>query len=143
MSQTAHEQFVAYRKKDPPSDRTFGLTVGAALIFFAAIRGLLGHVGTATILMACIGVALIMVALVVPALLRRLNRAWMGLGEALGLATNMIIMLILFALIFTPLAVSMRLFRRDALRLKPEPAGRTYWHERGDGSESGGLFNQF
>lgn len=143
MSQAAHEQFIAYRTVNPPSDRKFGLTVGAMLIILSAVRDLLGHTGIATIAMFCIGMALVVAALTVPHLLRASNRGWMRMGELLGHVTNLLIMLVLFALIITPLALLMRLFGRDVLRLKPAPAGSSYWHGRGDGMESGGLTNQF
>jgi hypothetical protein len=143
VSQTAHEQFVAYRTVAPPSDRKFGLTVGLVLIALSAVRYLLGHAGIATAAMACIGAGLVAAALIAPRMLRPLNRGWMGIGELLGRVTNFLIMLVLFALIFTPVALCMRLFGRDALGLKPRPTGNSYWHKRDDQSDSGGLFNQF
>ena len=51
-------------------------------------------------------------------LLLPLNKLWMRFGVLLGKIISPIILAILFFFMFTPIAIGMRLFQRDELRLK-------------------------
>ena len=51
-------------------------------------------------------------------LLLPLNKLWMRFGVLLGKIISPIILGILFFVLFTPIAIGMRLFQRDELRLK-------------------------
>jgi flagellar biosynthesis protein FlhB len=51
-------------------------------------------------------------------LLLPLNKLWMRFGVLLGKIISPIILAILFFVMFTPIAIGMRLFQRDELRLK-------------------------
>ena len=51
-------------------------------------------------------------------LLLPLNRLWMRFGVLLGKIISPIILAILFFVMFTPIAIGMRIFQRDELRLK-------------------------
>ena len=51
-------------------------------------------------------------------LLLPLNKLWMHFGMLLGKIISPIILAILFFVMFTPIAIGMRLFQRDELRLK-------------------------
>lgn len=130
MTAAAHEAYVAFHQPQPPGDRRFGLTVGAILLALAAIRWWLGHVGPVTVAFAGCGAALVVLALLVPPVLRPLNRAWMKLGAVMGALVNPVVMLLMFAAVFTPVAMVMRWRGRDALGLRPGPPGRSYWRPR-------------
>ena len=51
-------------------------------------------------------------------LLLPLNKLWMRFGVLLGKIISPIILAILFFVMFTPIAIGMRIFQRDELRLK-------------------------
>jgi hypothetical protein len=61
--------------------------------------------------------------------LLHLNKLWMRFGIFLGMITSPIVMGIIFFGIFTPIAILMRLFGRDELRLMFENK-KSYWIDR-------------
>ena len=79
-----------------------------------------------------IGSALVMAfsALVVPRVLRPLNRAWTRLGLLLGRIVTPVVLFLLFVVAFVPLGLILRLRGLDPLRLELEPDKETYWIER-------------
>ena len=112
-----------------PSNRRFGLSMAAA---FAAIAIYLwaAHHPLQTTVAGALAALFASLALLKPALLLPLNRAWMTLGALLGLVVSPIVLGILFFGLFTPVALLMRLFGRDELRLRRSPARVSYWRIR-------------
>tara|TARA_B100002051_G_C16558204_1_gene546114 strand:- start:357 stop:755 length:399 start_codon:yes stop_codon:yes gene_type:complete len=55
-----------------------------------------------------------------------INKLWMRFGILLGMIVSPIILGLIFFLIFTPLAISMRLFGRDELSLNIKEK-KTHW----------------
>ena len=144
MKAASHETHVEFREVAPPSDRMFGVTVGLILIAIGAARALLfGHTGTATTILFAVGAALLIFGLVAPRLLGPLNRGWMALGMLLAAIINPIIMLLMFAVLFVPIALAMRAAGRDTLQLRPKRSGESYWHPRTTQHSAGGLSDQF
>jgi hypothetical protein len=137
-----HEDFSKKTESSGPSNRSFGLVFA---IFFALV-GLVPRLHHKPIRLWALAVSCIfaLAALVVPAILRPLNRIWMRLAELIGKITNPIITGVMFYLLFTPVALVTRLFRKDRLRLNPDPDADTYWIPRqppGPAAES--MRNQF
>lgn len=130
MKAGAHEGFVEHGPAKAPTDRKFGLTLGGLFLAFALVRWWRGHAGPVTAAMVMAGATLLLFGLLAPRLLGPLNRAWMRLGAMLAAIVNPIVMLLMFALIFTPVALVMRLKGRDGLGLRRKPAGESYWHIR-------------
>ena len=62
-------------------------------------------------------------------LLSPFNRAWMQLGVLLGKIVSPIILAFLFFLMFTPIALLMRLFNRDELHLRSSNSD-SFWRLR-------------
>jgi hypothetical protein len=58
-----------------------------------------------------------------------LNKLWMNIGYLLGNFVNPIVLGIIFFLMFVPIAISMRIFRRDELSLKFKDK-ISYWKKR-------------
>jgi hypothetical protein len=130
MKAAAHEGFVEHGLVKLPTDRKFGLTLGGLFLAFAAVRWWIGHIGPVTVAMALAGGALLLLGLLAPRSLGRLNRTWMRFGAVLAAIVNPIVMLLMFVLIFTPVALVMRLKGRDGLGLRRKPPGESYWHIR-------------
>ncbi|MFT3712987.1 MAG: SxtJ family membrane protein [Archangium sp.] len=59
-----------------------------------------------------------------------LYRGWMALGRLLSRVTTPVLMLIIYALVITPVALLSRLFGRDPLRLRPPKNATSYWEPR-------------
>jgi hypothetical protein len=119
------------------SDRTFGLVLASVftvLSLWPLRAG--GHLRVPTLGVAGV---LLVVALLRPALLHALNRAWTILGLLLGRIVNPVVTAVLFFLVFTPAGLISRLRGKDPLRLKPARETDTYWitrHPPGPQSET-------
>ena len=122
------------------SDRTFGLVITAAFAFFA-LKPLVGHRPMRTWCIIASGL-FFLAALLTPSLLHPLHLAWIRLGELIGKVTNPIVTGLMFFLLFAPVAMWLRFFGRDLLRLKPDPGANSYWIPRsppGPGSSCRGY----
>lgn len=115
---------------DAPSNKRFGLTVGA---IFSALAGL-SYLSksprpAAAFVIGLLGFLLIVAGALFPASLSMMNRRWMQLGLLLGKVTTPIIMAIIFFAFVSPLALIMRVCGSRPLNLKFEPEATTYWHD--------------
>ena len=122
----------------PKEGRKFGLTVGGAFAVLAAISWWRGHRIPVEIF-GGLATLLILAALVIPGQLGPVNRAWMGLAEAISKVTTPIFMGVVYFLIITPVGVLMRLFGRNPISHRA--VNQSYWAERNEAR--GGMTNQF
>src|SRR6185312_9204239 len=91
-----------------------------------------------------VSLAFFAVAVIQPVLLAPLNRLWFRFGLLLGSVTNPLVMGLVFFLVVTPMAVIMRLRRKDPLRLRLDRNARSYWIERvPPGPAPASMTNQF
>ena len=88
-----------------------------------------------------VGLSFLVATLVNPDVLLPLNRLWMRFGLLLGMIISPIVMGIIFFGLFTPMSLTMRLFRRDELRLRFKNK-KTHWILRDfpDGDELSDSF---
>src|SRR5947209_3888895 len=92
-------------KPDAPALRRFGLTVGGVLAgLFGLALPLLRHRAVPHWPFYPAGL-LVGAALVAPAALAPVQRAWTGIGRVLGWVNSRIILIIVFAVVVTPLAL--------------------------------------
>lgn len=144
MSEGAHESFVDRSAIPLPSNRKFGITVGAILVAIGLARWWLGWSHELNLILIGAGALLIVLGLSAPDVLTPINRGWMKLGLILGAIVNPVVMLVMFLLAFLPIALVMRAVRRDALQRKRRPDTESYWHERaGQAADGGSLSDQF
>ena len=100
-----------------PSNKKFG-------VFFTVIILLIGiyFLNKEKIIISYIAFIISLVFLLVSifkaSLLLPLNKAWMRLGFIIGVIINPIVLGLIFFLLFVPIALIMRLFRRDELHLR-------------------------
>ena len=110
------------------SDRAFGLVFAG---FFALVSLWPLRWGQPLRLWALGLAALcVLVALLAPAALSPLNRAWTALGRLLQRLVSPVILALLFYLVVTPIGLLMRCLGKTPLRLGLDPAARTYWIDR-------------
>ena len=100
-----------------PSNRKFGffftaIFLGLSAYFYFAISN------TWFYLFGFLAIALLIVTLIKADVIYPLNKLWMCFGLLLGMIVSPIVMGIIFFLLFAPIAISMRLFGRDELRLR-------------------------
>lgn len=98
--------------------------------FFGSMALWQGLVRERYTLAAVLGVAAITIAglgLTRPDGLRWLYVSWMVLAFPLGWFVSQFVLLTIFVVVFTPVAVLFRLLGRDALCRRFDPAAPTYW----------------
>ncbi len=109
----------------PVQLRSFGLVIGGILAVIA-LWPTVFH-GDGARIWALIGSALLAFpALIRPTSLRPIYKAWMRIGSVLAWANTRIILSIGFYGVFTPMAIIMRVFRKDPLRRGFDPDMMTY-----------------
>ena len=120
--------------------RRFGLTVGGAFLFLAALAWWRGHPTTLTIL-GSLGVVLCLAGLAIPTLLGPVERAWMKLAHVISKVTTPIVMGLMYLLVLTPIGYLKRWFAGNPM--VHEAKADSYWISRAAGKRAGDLTRQF
>jgi len=126
-----------------PSERSFGLL----FMVLTAVLGVYGlYKGWATQVVGAFFLASLALGLATVFfswILAPFNKAWFWLGQALGKVVSPIVLGILFYGLITPIALIVRAFGRDEMKLKPRQV-ESYWVERNPPGPSASSFkNQF
>ena len=133
---------IATPQKPALPNRAFGVVLAAVLFTFGAVSWWLHH-GRLGWPMG-LGLLILAIAVWRPAWLSPATRLWMGIGELLHRVVSPITLGLLFFGIITPLALALRLGRRDMLKLRLEPGSDSYWVDRDPpGPDIAGLSRQF
>ena len=109
------------------SNRSFGLVFFVVFLLIAIYPFLKD--GTTRIWSLIISFIFLVLGLLNSNLLSPLNKLWFKFGLFLGKIISPIIMGIIFFLVVTPIAVIMRLLKKDLLNLKFEE-NNTYWIDK-------------
>lgn len=111
-----------------PSNRRFGLFF-TTIFWIAAAYSFYVNSTTWLFILGAIGLVLFVLTIINADTLLPFNKLWMKFGLLLGMIVSPIVMAVIFFLIFFPIAILMRLFGRDELRLqfKKQP---THWVSR-------------
>jgi hypothetical protein len=114
--------------KTTGANRSFGLLFAG----FCALLALLGlRAGRPSAIGWGIAAAVFsLVALTMPRILAPLRRLWLRLGRMLSHVVNPLVLGVIYAVVFVPVAAAMRLARRDAMGRRPNPAAASYWIAR-------------
>jgi hypothetical protein len=112
----------------PGSNRSFGLVFAGFFTLVGTYGVLQGSANSwASLVIAGLFAGIAMAA---PAWLAPLNRLWFRLGMLLARIIQPLVVGLVFFFVVTPIALIMRATGKDFLRLKLDPAARTYWIER-------------
>lgn len=122
----------------PAEGRRFGLPVGTALLVFATLLWWRSR-SSAAVIVAGLGGALIIAALVVPARLGPAFGAWMALARAISSVTTPLFLGAVYFGLLTPVGVILRLVGKDPLAV---PKGTGLWRERVTARERRGDLNR-
>jgi hypothetical protein len=115
-------------KSEKKDLRNFGITFGVVL-------GLLGGAlwwkekDTYTLFLI-LSTVFFFFGIVLPGLLKPLQKAWMTLAVVLGFFMTKVILSILFYLVFTSIGLGGRIFGRKFLVLKIDASKKSYWSYR-------------
>jgi hypothetical protein len=125
-----HELGYRHHAVETSTDRSFGLVFAAVFALLAFHLAWAGRAWSWVPVSA--SVAFLTLALVRPSLLSYLNFVWTKLGQLIGAIVAPIVMAIIFFAIVTPMGLLGRMIGKDPLRLRRDPAARTYWLTRHD-----------
>lgn len=109
-----------------PSNRSFGLlfvVVFGALSAYWWWRG--SHI--AWLVWGGLSALFLLLTLIAPSVLQPLNRAWMAFAGLLNKIFSPLMLGAMFFLIFTPVALFMKLIRRDTMHRKFDKQAQSYW----------------
>jgi len=126
--------------------RKFGFTVGGAFMFLALLLHFWRHATVVPRVFGIIAALLLAGALLIPAHLGPVERAWMKLGLLISKVTTPIFMGIVYFVVITPTGVVRRLLGKNALvrganTENMAPGG--YWIARQPGKTRGDMSRQF
>ena len=124
-----------------PTNKKFGFFFAAVFLVATTYFYINNASSSVVITLGVIGLSFLGATLVNSDLLLPLNRLWMRFGLLLGMIISPIVMGIIFFGLFTPMSLTMRLFRRDELRLRFKNK-KTHWILRDfpDGDELSDSF---
>ncbi len=127
-SSSFHEDLSRARHVNSGSDRSFGI-VFAVVFAIISLWPLTGD-GSVRWYTLAIAAVFLVIAFVRPGLFGPLNRVWLKLGLVLSRIVNPVVLGVIYFAIITPYAIALRLLGKDLLRLRLDPAARSYWIER-------------
>jgi hypothetical protein len=127
---TLHEDLRREDRTAGPSDRKFGLTLGAILALIAAVKAV--EHSPWSVIWGPLAAMLIVFALARPSLLSAPNQIWLRFGLLLHRIVNPVIMAILFYGTIAPIGLLMRALGKDPLRLRLDKTATSYWLTRSD-----------
>ena len=110
-------------------NKRFGRQMGLVLVAIAGLGFWRDWPYLVNVSLLTLGAIHLILAVIAPDLLTGFNRFWMSLGYYFGKVFAPIEMAIIFFLMFTPIALVMRLFRRDALLIRKNKVN-SYWKVR-------------
>jgi ABC-type uncharacterized transport system permease subunit len=109
------------------------MTIGVALVVLSGIAWW-RHRTTVGVILASLGLAFILAAVLIPDVLPPVHRVWMKGAEALSRITTPIILGVIYFLVITPVGIVMRAVGRDPLTSPRR--GESVWSSRGRASRS-------
>lgn len=77
-----------------------------------------------------ISTAFFILGIILPAILKPIQKAWMSVAILMGFVMTRVILSILFFLVTTPMAFAARLFGKQFLNLKIDKSQKSYWNYR-------------
>jgi len=115
-------------KEDKTTLRKFGTTVGTVLLLVGIVLYLTGK--SSAVVFGGTGVLLILFGLILPNILKPLNKIWMTLAVILGWFMSRLILFILFYIVITPIGFFLRIAGKDFLNLRTDKNSDSYWEKR-------------
>lgn len=115
-------------KEDKTTLRKFGLTVGIVLLLVGIVLYLTGK--SSSVVFGGAGVLLVLFGLILPNILKPLNKIWMILALIMGWFMSRVILTILFYLVLTPIGITAKIFGKKFLNLKIDKEAKSYWEKR-------------
>lgn len=130
-----------------PSAKDLRQFAGIWFPLFCALVGFIlwrkFHLQTAAIVLWCIGAAIAVAGLAIPALIKPVFIGLMYVTMPIGLVVSYLLLGILYYLVITPIGLVMKLMGRDTMTRKLDPAAATYWVQRPQITDNERYFRQY
>lgn len=124
-----------------PSNFKFGISF--SIIFFCLfLYFLIKEYNNLSFFFLAISTIFLCVSYIKNDLLLPLNKGWMYIGYLIGKIISPIVLGLLFFIIITPVALVMKIIKRDELLLKNDNTKESYWILRKNKSKNS-FYNQF
>ena len=115
-------------KKNKNNNRSFGLLFFVVFLVIGLYPLYKGN--NPNIYFIILSLPFLILGLLNSKFLTPLNKAWIKLGEILGMVVAPIVMAIVYFFILTPVSFAVRLFGKDLLNIKFKKSKDTYWIDR-------------
>ncbi len=114
----------------PENLRKFALLIGGVVLVFAAYSIWKNGVMPGIVLLSALGISLIGIGVVKPAMLRPIYKGWMTLAFVIGWFVSHFILIIFYYFIFSPVAFILRLSGKQFLDVDFRKKRASYWVPR-------------
>ena len=110
------------------SNRSFGILF--FIVFLLTAFWPLTKQGEVNLYLISIALIFLVLGLLNSKILTPLNKAWIKLGEILGIIVAPVVMAIVYFIILTPISLLVRLFGKDLIGMKFSNDIKSYWIKR-------------
>ena len=114
--------------KSKSSNKSFGLLF--FIVFLIIGFWPLLNNSSPNILFLILAIFFLILGLINAKILTPFNKAWIKLGEVLGLVVAPLVMVAIYFIVLTPLSFLIRIFGKDLLKLKFDKKINSYWIEK-------------
>ena len=125
------------------SDRSFGVMFGFIFIIIAVIMRLRDNPQNIQLLFLTLSFLTFLISFTRPSLLSTPNKLWMKFSLLLARFVSPIVLGVLFYVLISPLALVLRLFGRDELRLKTKKVASNWQSRQINGYSLDSFKNQY
>jgi len=128
-----------------PKSKVLRQFSGLWLVFFgglAAARMWRGHADGAAAALATLAIVIGVLGLIRPQAVRFLYTGWMIAAFPIGWTVSQVMLVILYFVVFTPVAFVFRMIGRDALQLRRRQVA-SYWTTKPRAAKAEDYFRQF
>ena len=125
------------------SDRSFGVMFGFIFIIIAVIMRLRDNPQNIQLLFLALSFLTFLISFTRPSLLSTPNKLWMKFSLLLARFVSPIVLGLLFYVLISPLALVLRLFGRDELRLKTKKVASNWQSRKINGYSLDSFKNQY
>jgi hypothetical protein len=130
-------------KSSTATDRSFGIMFGFIFVIIAALLRLRDEPQKVQFLLLALSFLTFLISFTRPRLLSTPNKLWMKFSLLLARFVSPIILGVLFYVLISPLALALRLFGRDELRLKTKNLATNWQSRKIDGYSLDSFKNQY
>lgn len=127
----------------PVSHRTLRQFAALWIVFFLGLAAMAPVGSSRLVVFLVLGLGVGPPGLVRPETIRPVFLAWMGLAFPVGRLVSQALVAGLFYGLVTPVGALFRLFGRDVLRLRRQPARSTYWSSKPPATDVRRYLRQF